>query len=72
MKLVPLLLFSLISIILFVGGIIILLSQIPFWSIFLGITATQIGIVFLIFSYEKLSNDSALESVLEENQAEDK
>jgi len=48
---------TVISLTLFVGGIILLLSQISFWSLFLGIAATQIGIVFLIFSYEKLSRN---------------
>jgi len=37
---------------LFAGGIIILALRIPGWSLFLGLPATQIGLIFLIFSFD--------------------
>jgi Ca2+/Na+ antiporter len=45
-------LFLILPLTLFIGGIVILTLKIPFWSLFLGIASTQIGIVFIIFSYE--------------------
>ena len=46
------------SLTLFVGGIILLLSPIPFWSYFLGIPCILIGISFIILTFEKLSDDT--------------
>jgi len=43
---------------LFIGGIVILLFFGGFWGYILGIPAVQIGIVFIIFTFEKLSSDS--------------
>lgn len=43
---------------LFVGGIILLISPIPFWSYFLGIPSILIGISFIILTFERLSNDT--------------
>jgi hypothetical protein len=45
----------LISLALFSGGIGLLLLKIPGWSLFLGLPATQIGIIFLIFSFDDLA-----------------
>lgn len=38
--------------VLFVGGVWLLSLRIPFWSLFLGIAATQVGIVLLILSFD--------------------
>ena len=67
MKQLTLILATLISITLFIGGIILILSQIPFWSLFLGIGAIQIGIVFLIFTYEKLSSNYIINTFVDIN-----
>src|SRR3989344_7156631 len=40
------------SVSLFLGGAYILSLKIPFWSMFLGLAAIQIGIVFIIFTFE--------------------
>lgn len=37
---------------LFVGGIILLALHLPGWSIFLGLPAVQIGLIFIIFSFD--------------------
>lgn len=34
-----------------------------FWGYLLGIPAVQIGIVFIIFTFEKLSNDATLDDI---------
>lgn len=46
-----------ISLTLFVGGISILILQAPFWSLFLGIPSIQIGIILIIFTFDRLSQD---------------
>lgn len=46
-----------VAIVLFIGGLILFLSKNSIWSLFLGIPAIQIGIVFLIFAFDKLSTD---------------
>lgn len=43
---------------LFIGGIVILLFFGGFWGYLLGIPAVQIGIIFIIFTFEKLSSES--------------
>lgn len=58
---------TIISLSLFIGGIILMLAHIPFWSMALGIAATQIGIVFFIFTYERLSHESAVEELHRQN-----
>lgn len=59
MSLSKLILSTIVSLSLFVGGIIILLfSRIPFWSVFLGIGASQAGIVTLILTFEKLVHEA--------------
>ena len=58
MRTTKIILLTLVSIVMFVGGIFLLFARIPFWSLLLGVAATQIGIVFLIFTYEKLSTES--------------
>lgn len=42
------------AIILFIGGIFILVLRIPFWSLVLGIPSIQIGIVFIIFTFDDI------------------
>ena len=42
------------SIILFLGGIFILVLRIPFWSLLLGIASIQVGIILIIFSFDQL------------------
>lgn len=46
----------LISSSLFVGGLILLFLRIPGWSLIIGLPAVQIGLVFLIFSYDRFTN----------------
>jgi hypothetical protein len=60
-----LVLLSIIAITLFIGGIILLLSPMKFWSLFLGIPSTQAGIVLLIMAFEKLTKDSLGEDDLD-------
>lgn len=43
------------SLSLFFGGITLLALRIPGWSLFLGLPATQIGIVFLIFTFDEVA-----------------
>jgi len=45
------------SLILFSGGIALLALRIPGWSLFLGLPAVQVGIVFLIFTFDKIAHD---------------
>lgn len=40
---------------LFLGGIALLALRIPGWSLFLGLPATQLGIILLIFSFDKIA-----------------
>jgi len=40
--------------VLFAGGITLLALRIPGWSLFLGLPAVQVGIVFLIFTFDEL------------------
>ena len=44
-----------ISLALFLGGIGLLVLQIPGWSIFLGLPSVQIGIIFLIFCFDDIA-----------------
>lgn len=44
------------SIVLFLGGLALLLFvDIPFWGSFLGIPATIIGMAFIILTYDKVN-----------------
>jgi hypothetical protein len=43
------------SLSLFIGGIVILFLKLPGWSIILGIPAVQIGLIFLIFSFDEIA-----------------
>ncbi len=59
------------SLALFFGGIIMLFFYpVRFWSYFFGIPATQIGIVFLIFTFEKLTRNTIDEDEITEQQKE--
>lgn len=53
------LLLFLLSLVFFIGGIIILALRIPGWSLFLGLPAVQIGIVCLIFTFEAISRQKS-------------
>lgn len=53
----------LVSIVLFVGGIVLLILRLPFWSLFLGLPATQIGLILLIFSFDRLSQEEIEEEL---------
>ena len=44
----------LLSVGLFIGGIFLLSVKIPFWSLFLGIAAVQVGIVLIILAFDAL------------------
>lgn len=41
---------------LFIGGIVLLFLRIPGWSLIVGLPAVQIGLVFLIFSYDRMAS----------------
>lgn len=41
----------------FIGGITLLALRVPFWSLFLGLPAVQIGIVFLIFTFDVIAQE---------------
>lgn len=53
---------------LFVGGIVLLALRIPFWSLFLGLPSVQIGIVFIIFAFDKLSQEEVERELMEVHQ----
>jgi hypothetical protein len=42
------------SLVLFFGGVWLLALRIPGWSLFLGLPAVQIGIIFLIFTFDEV------------------
>lgn len=63
-----LVLLTIVSVLLFLGGIILLLAHLSVWSYILGIPATQIGIVFLILTFEKLSSRSLDDDLKEKAQ----
>lgn len=48
------------SLTLFIGGIWLLISKIPDWSLFLGIPATQVGIILLIFTFDEINKKKNL------------
>lgn len=52
-----LLLTTLLAITLFVGGIVLLISKIPFWSLYFGLPSVQIGIILMILAFEKTSKE---------------
>ena len=43
------------SLVLFAGGIALLALRIPGWGLFLGLPAVQIGLVFLIFTFDDIA-----------------
>lgn len=47
----------LLSLALFIGGIVLLALRIPGWSLILGLPAVQIGIVFSIFTFDGLAQN---------------
>lgn len=47
-----------VSMTLFIGGIFLLLAGLPFWSYYFGIPSVQIGIIFLILSFERTMRGS--------------
>ena len=54
---------AIVSLALFIGGIVLLALRIPFWGLFLGLPATQIGIILLIFSFDRLSQEEIEEEL---------
>lgn len=54
---IKIILITLISLGLFLGGIVLLISHVSFWSYFFGIPLIQVGIIFLISTFEKLSQN---------------
>lgn len=56
---------TIISITLFLGGLILLALRIPFWGLFLGLPATQAGTILLIYSFDRLSHEE-VEKEIEE------
>ena len=50
----------LLSLVLFAGGTWLLISRIPGWSLFLGIPATQAGIILLIFTFDEINKKKNL------------
>ena len=67
-KMTRVVLSAIIGLVLFIGGIILLALRIPFWGLFLGLPATQTGIILSIFSFDRLSQKEA-EKEIEEAQA---
>jgi len=65
MSALRLLLTVIVAIVLFVGGIFLLSSHLPFWSIYFGVPSVQVGIILLIFCFERLSKESVEENLLE-------
>lgn len=55
MRRLKLSLLVLVSVGLFIGGIVLLALRYPFWSLFLGLPSVQIGIVLIILTFDKLS-----------------
>lgn len=58
-----------ISLSLFLGGIFLLSLRIPVWSLLLGLPSVQIGIVLIIFTFDRLSREEVeeeLESIKED------
>lgn len=52
-----------VSLTLFLGGIFLLALKIPFWGLFLGLPAVQIGIVLSIFAFDRLSQEEIEEEL---------
>lgn len=48
---------------LFLGGIYILTLQIPFWSLLLGIPATQLGIYLIIILFDELGHTAVTKEI---------
>jgi hypothetical protein len=48
----------LISALLFLGGVLLLRSSIPGWNLLFGLPATQIGLVFLILTFDQILRDT--------------
>lgn len=66
MKQTRLIIITITAITLFLGGIILLISRVTFWSYYFGIPATQIGIILLILVFEKASHKT-LDDKIEED-----
>ncbi len=61
-----LIILTIISVTLFIGGIILLLSNVVFWSLYFAVPSIQIGIVLLILVFEKASRQTLDERIEEE------
>jgi hypothetical protein len=55
-----------IALTLFLGGILLLLAHVPFWSYIVGLPSAQIGTILLILTYEKLSKHSLDQKIEQE------
>lgn len=51
------------SLSLFLGGIFLLTLRIPVWSLLLGLPSVQIGIVLIIFTFDRLSREEIKEEL---------
>lgn len=60
------------AIVLFIGGIVILILRIPFWSLILGIPAVQIGLILIIFTFDAMGRWTVEERLEELKKLEDK
>ncbi len=60
----------LLAVILFLGGIWVLSLRIPGWSLILGLPSVQVGLIFMIFTFDKLAHD-ALDNYLNNQQEVD-
>lgn len=56
---------TILSLVLFLGGIGLLALRVPFWSLFLGLPATQIGIIFIILAFDQLSQNEVEQEMAE-------
>lgn len=54
-----------VSLVLFLGGIATLALRIEFWSYYFGIPATQMGIIFIIIIFDKVSQITINEDLQE-------
>lgn len=62
-----LILSAVVALTLFIGGLVLFFLRISFWSLFLGIPSIQIGIIFLIYVFDKVST-SAIDQEDKEDQ----
>ncbi len=68
MKKLKLFLLVFVSLGLFIGGIILLALRYPFWSLILGLPSIQIGIILLILTFDRLSQEEVENEIAQVHQ----